>query len=175
MFFEKAKYLLPVFIACVLAFSGLQAMAAENARPAATAGKNVKTGYFEITIPKGWVMPRQTRSTKRGAEAIFSNNKAMTAVQLSVLDSTKTAKEMAEVTAKDMRSQKLSVSDPVEAANGFYTMEVDGGPMPYRCWIGANGKTAGLTMVLGKDVAVANEILKAVKTTQKGIFPASVR
>lgn len=175
MFSVKVKYLLPLFIVCALVFVCQGALAAEKSKPAATAGKLVKTNYFEITIPKGWVMPKETRSTKRGAEAIFSNNRVMTAVQLSVLESTKSAKEMAEVTAKDMRGQKLSVSDPVETAGGFYTMEVDGGPMPYRCWIGANGKVAGLTMVLGKDVSAANEILKAVKSPQKGIFPASVK
>ncbi len=123
MSFGKAKYLLPVFIACLLVFPGLQALAAEKSKPAATAGNVVKTKYFEIAIPKGWVMPKEIRSSKRATAAIFSNNKALIAVELSVLDSTKSAKEMAEITAKDMRRQKLSVSDPVEVANGFYAMD----------------------------------------------------
>ena len=175
MSFGKAKYLLPVFIACLLVFPGLQALAAEKSKPAATAGNVVKTKYFEIAIPKGWVMPKEIRSSKRSTAAIFSNNKALIAVELSVLDSTKSAKEMAEITAKDMRRQKLSVSDPVEVANGFYAMEVDGGPMPYRCWIGANGKLATITSIMGKEIGAANEILKAVRTSQPNMFPLNVK
>ena len=52
MSFGKAKYLLPVFIACLLVFPGLQALAAEKSKPAATAGNVVKTKYFEIAIQK---------------------------------------------------------------------------------------------------------------------------
>lgn len=50
MSFGKAKYLLPVFIACLLVFPGLQALAAEKSKPAATAGNVVKTKYFEIAM-----------------------------------------------------------------------------------------------------------------------------
>ena len=120
-------------------------------------------------------MTKEITSTKRETAEIFSNNKAIIYFELSVLDSTKSAKEMAEITAKDMRRQKLSVSDPVEVANGFYAMEVDGGPMPYRCWIGANGMLDTITSIIGKLIGSANEILKAVRTSQPNMFPLNVK
>lgn len=175
MISAKPKFLLAVVAVLAVFLLFTDANAAEKGKPAAVAGNVVKTRDFEVAIPEGWIMPKQTRSSKRATAAIFSNNKALVAVELSVLDSSKSAREMANLTAKDMRSKKLVVSDPEEGPNGFYVMDVDGGPMPYRCWIGANGKLATITTVMGKDIGAANELLKAVKPAQPGMFPEKVR
>lgn len=136
-------------------------------------GQNVKTEYFSLVIPKGWSMPMPAKTMPLGMSALFGTVKGNLAVTVNVLKAPLTAKEVGNQTLANMRKGGLKTSE-LKEKNGLYYATISGKTTGI-CWFGADtGKgIVSAVVVLGNDGKRANELLKAIKPTIKGLFPTS--
>lgn len=172
------KTALCLLLLAAFSFAGLpQAQAAPNRAPmgeAQKAGTQVKTKYFDLTIPSGWLMSQPAKQLP-GNDSLFTaftkekDNMGMT---ISVLAAPNSAKEIAEHTAAQMAKNGLKTTQPREK-NGFWMVGIDG-KAKGEAWFGADGKVCSIITMFGEDLSQANEILGALKGANVSLFPKSI-
>lgn len=163
--------LLPIFCG--------QAQAAGKARPEpqkvhANAGQTVKTEYFSVTLPAGWIMPEAINRRKPALSAVFYNQKTGIAITVNVLDMPIPARDLAQSTLKSMRAGGLKPAEPVKSGE-FYKIAISGRPQG-EAWFAGNGKICAATVILGEKMnrKVANEFLRVFRPVDKALFPAGI-
>lgn len=135
-------------------------------------GSVVKTKYFELTIPEGWMMPQPAKQQPRdGVSAVFASEKGNIAVTINVMQASMPAEEIARQTAANMQKTGLKTTPPVEK-NGMWVIDIEG-KAKGNAWFGSDGKFCSVTTIFGTDVNEANKLLQAIKTGYSGLFPTS--
>lgn len=173
---------IPLLMLTVLFVFGttIQAESKGNATGVVKAGTEVKTSYFEITIPDGWMMPQPVRKMANGAvSAVFASENKKMAVAITAMNAAMDAKTIAEQTAANMRKGGMTTTEPVEK-DGFYMVEmqpkVRKNPNAKGLAIfGSNGKECTVTTITGTDMQKANELLGALKPLNGAKFPGKVQ
>ena len=176
------RRIIPLLMLTALFVSGtiIQAEAKGKATGAVKAGTEVKTDYFEITIPDGWMMPQPAKTLPNGAvSAVFASTDKKMAVAVTAMKAEMDAKTIAEQTTANMRKGGMTTTEPVEK-DGFYTAEmqpkVKKAPNAKGLAIfGANGKECTVTIITGTDMQKANELLSALKPLDGARFPTKVQ
>lgn len=147
-------------LALIMLLGGTTAQAAVRANPADVlkAGEEVKTAYFHVTIPDGWLMPQKVRDMAKDAlAAIFTTDQGNIAVAFTVMKSPGDLKAIATQTAANMRKKGMDAADPVEE-NGLYVVQVK--PKPRKngrttpqavSYFGSNGKECAITTITGNN------------------------
>lgn len=146
-----------------------KAPVSENQR----AGAQIKTKYFELTIPAGWFMPQPVKQRPNdGISAVFAPENGKMAMTINVMPAPVSAQEIAKQTVAQMIKSGLKATEPVEK-NGFWVVDVEG-KAKGRAWFGADGTLCSIITIFGSDVAAANEILGAVKGADARLIPKSI-
>lgn len=137
-------------------------------------GKKVQTEYFSLTIPAGWSMPMPVKKNNLGMTALFGAVKSNLAVTVNVLKSPMSAKDIATQTLANMRKGGLKTG-PLRTKGGLCYAEISG-KVTGVAWFGSNNKgLASAVVILGSNDSQANELLKALKPSEKGLFPTAVK
>lgn len=176
------RKIIPLLMLAALLVLGtsMQADAKGKAADAVKAGTEVKTAYFEITIPDGWMMPQTAQKMPNGAvSAVFASADKKMAVAVNAMKADMDAKTIAEQTAANMRKSGMTTTEPVEK-DGFYMVEMQ--PKVRKdpnarglALFGSNGKECTVTIITGTDMQKANELLGALKPLNGAKFPAKVQ
>ena len=104
-------------------------LAASLAVPAQAA--EVKTKYFSIDLPADWTQPQPVQEAQGSLVALFANSKDGSAVTITVVANSMSAKDAAAQTVANMKSGGMSPSDPVEK-DGLYETSFSQGRIPKR-------------------------------------------
>lgn len=182
-------------LCAALCFSGIPAMAATHgshatpdigshapqARSARKApplkemgGQEVSNDYFKLVIPAGWSMPKPASNVPgKGLNVLFASMDKNPAVNISVMQSPASAKQIAELTVANMKKGGIATS-PLEEKDGLWHATLSGKGKG-EVWFGANDGVAAVTIIAGDNVEKANEILSALDAKVKGIFPKAAR
>lgn len=175
------RKIVSLFMLAAMLFFGVNAMAAAKGKAEIVkAGAEVKTAFFEVTIPQGWMMPAPVRDMPNGAvAAVFATENRQVAVAITAMKAEMDAKTIAEQTAVNMRKGNMEATDPVEK-NGFYVVEMQ--PKAKKdpkavgiAIFGSNGKECTVTTITGTDVKKADELLGAIKPLNGVKFPATAQ
>lgn len=175
------RKIIPLLVLAALFVFGVDVQAASKGKAAvAKAGTEVKTEFFEIKIPGGWMMPQAVRDMPNGAvAAVFALENRQVAVAITAMEAEMDAKTIAEQTAANMRKGGMDATEPVEK-DGFYVVEMQ--PKAKKdpnavgmAIFGSNGKECTVTTITGTDVQKANELLGALKPLKGAKFPTSVQ
>lgn len=171
-------------ILSLVVFAGILALAvgvqaAAKTAPAATAGAEVKTAFFDLTIPEGWMMPQKVRKLPNNAvAAIFATTDKKVAVAMTGMNAPMDAKTVAEQTVANMRKGDLEADEPVRKGD-FYvvTMRPKSKSNPDAkgmAVFGSDGKVCTVTTITGTDMAAADKLLQAIKPLKGAKFPTTV-
>lgn len=144
------------------------ALAASLAVPAQAA--EVKTKYFSIDLPADWTQPQPVQEAQGSLVALFANSKDGSAVTITVVANSMSAKDAAAQTVANMKSGGMSPSDPVEK-DGLYETSFSQGPGKGMSWFGSNGKEFAVTTVLGSSLDSGRALLKGLKPVDASLFP----
>lgn len=145
------------------------------ARPPATEGQRVKTEYFNVVLPRGWIMPYPVNNKPDGTSAVFADEKTQVTVTVNVIRVKLKALDFANMVLPNMKKSGLQAGKP-ELINGLYRVKIGGKPGG-EAWFGSNGTLCTATVILAQSphVAPANEILSAIKSTEPALFPRNVK
>lgn len=172
---KKAVIALAVALVVALAgISGTQAAAKKMPEPVAKAGEEVKTDYFTVVVPEGWLMPMEVKKQAQDAiTAVFATGTGNIAVTLSVMPAPLTGKELATQTAANMEKSGLKTTQP-EEKDGLWHVGIDGKGKKGLAIFGSNGKLCTATIIFGEDIAKADALFKNLKANDPAIFPKSI-
>ncbi len=143
-------------------------LAASLAAPAQAV--EVKTKYFSIDLPADWTQPQPVQEAQGALMALFVNTKDGTAVTVTVVANSMSAKDAATQTVANMKSGGMSPSDPVEK-DGLYVSSFSQGQGKGMSWFGSNGKEFAVTTVLGSSLDNGEALLKGLKPVDAKLFP----
>lgn len=133
-------------------------------------GQEVSTEYFRLTIPAGWSMPVPVKKmANNGMTVVFGSMAQDPAVSISVMKTPMSAKEIGEATIANMKKSGLQVG-ALEEKDGLWHAAISGKGSG-AVWFGSSDGTAAVTIVTGKNVEKANELLSAIEPKIKGLFP----
>lgn len=137
-------------------------------------GQTIKCEYFTVTIPAGWVMPEAIRRKPPVLYAAFADKKSGIAITYNILNIPMSAKELAEITIKNMNASGLKTSQLKKSGN-FYRLNITG-KVSGEAWFASNGKICTATIVLGEKMnkKVPDVFMKAFNPVDKGLFPTSM-
>ncbi|MGE9986359.1 hypothetical protein [Desulfovibrio sp. SGI.169] len=176
------RRIIPLFMLTALFVFGtsMQAESKGNATGAVKAGAEVKTAFFEIKIPAGWVMPQPAKEMPNGAvSAVFASEDKKMAVAITAMKAEMDARTIAEQTAANMRKGGMATTELVEK-DGFYMTEMrpkakkDPNAVGLAIF-GSTGKECTVTIITGADVQKANELLGVLKPLNGARFPLRVQ
>lgn len=144
-------------------------------RPPATEGQRVKTEYFNLILPRGWIMPYPVNNKPDGTSAVFADEKTQITVTVNIIRAKLQALDFANMILPNMKKSGLKPEKPV-FDNGFYKVVIRG-KASGAAWFGSNGNLCTATVILSQspNVTPANELLSALKTTQANLFPKKVK
>lgn len=136
------------------------------------AGAEITTPYFSLVIPRGWYMPAEIREQPNGGiSAVFALADGDLAITLNIMPVAVDIPAMARKIAEDMRSKGLEAS-ALQKSGNMQFMRIEG-RINGEIWFGANGSLSAFTMLFGKDLKRARELLGALKPVESGLFPKS--
>lgn len=147
----------------------------EQSQPAARAGDEVKTEFFSLKIPAGWIMPYPVNHKPDGTSAVFGDEKTHVTVTINAIQAPLKLKEFTDTVLPNMKKSGLKTGLPV-MENGLYKVVIRGMPQG-EAWFGSNGKLCTATVILnGTDnISAANELLGALKSPLPQLFPKKVK
>lgn len=169
------RALMVIAAALVLTLAGLtDASAARKMETAAKAGEEVKTDYFAVTIPNGWIMAAPVKKQpNNGVSTVFATESGNMAVTINVMPAPLGGKEIAEQTAKNMNKSGLKTTPP-EEKDGLWLVNIDGKGKKGVALFGSNGKLCSVTIIFGAKLETANELFKNIKADDPALFPKSI-
>lgn len=171
--FMQRKLLFIFALALCLFLFARQSMAAAETDEIVKAGAEVKTKYFSLVIPDGWLMPHSVREIANSSvSAVFAKENSRLAIAINIIKADAPAKEMAAITAANMRKTGIKTTEPVEQ-NGLWVMRLEGKAMG-KAWFGANNGLCSVTSIFGSDLKPANRLLESIKDAPAGLLPANV-
>ncbi len=94
------------------------------------------------------------------------------AVTITIIKAAADARELAREVTQNMEQSGLQVSEPAQA-DGLWRMNIKGRAQG-AAFFGSVDALSGITLVLGKNIAEANELLKQIKPVAAGLLPASI-
>ena len=144
-------------------------------KPAATAGQEVKTEYFSVKIPPGWIMPYPVHHREGARSAVFHDEKSRVTVTVNALEAPFTLKEFTNNILESMRQGRLKTGMPVEE-KGLRKIPIQGMPQG-QAWLGANGKLCVAVVILSEsaNISSANELLAALRSPEPRLFPKQIK
>lgn len=172
--------ILPLPLALFLAFAAFEqpGAAGSEAPPppsaAALGADAVKTEFFSLRLPPGWLMPYPVKRNPDGVSAVFHSEKADVTVTVNVIEAPLSLKALTDSVLPGMKKSGLNPQKPV-MENGLSKVVFKGRPRGAG-FFGSNGKMCAAVIILSQaqDISAANEILGALKSPQKSLFPAKI-
>lgn len=169
---------LPLLAALVLFPLATEAAGASAAKPApnyAGSGQTVKTEYFSVKLPAGWIMPEKLKKRPGGVNAVFADEKSRDAVTISVLLIPASAEDFAKNTMATMKKGGLKVG-ALQKVQNYYVLPIKGKPMG-EAWFACDGKMCAATVILGEkiDKKSVDGFLSAFKPANPALFPKRTR
>lgn len=166
----------PVLGAAKKSGNSPKAAPAQNV-PAAKAGEDVKTDFFQVHIPSGWIMPYPVKSRHKpdGTSAVFSNEKTHVTVTFNVVQTPFSLKEFSNTILSQMKASGLKPGMPV-MEGGLNKIKISGMPQG-EAWFGSNGKFCTATVILSQspNISSANELLSVMKFSLPQLFPKKIK
>lgn len=149
--------------------------APDMGKPSAKAGDEVKTEYFNLKIPPGWIMPFPVNRKPDGVSVVFGDQKTDVTVTLNAIQVPLSLKEFTEKVLPGMKKSGLDPVGPVRE-NGLDKVTFKG-KLKGMAWFGSTGKLCAATVVLSQspDISPANEILGVLKSPTPGLFPKKIK
>lgn len=142
----------------------------QAAQEAPQAGQEIETPYFSVKLPRGWTMPIPVKNQQNGVvSAVFLLADGDLAITLNFVPAPVKIPEMAKAIAGDMKAKGIQTT-PLRQAQGLSYMEASGNPSG-QIWFGKDGQLTAFTMMFGKDLQRASELLKALKPVAPGLLP----
>ena len=138
-----------------------------------TTPRDVRTMFFSVTLPEGWVSPTRPQKVQNGVHAIFTKGRDIS-LAVTCMRGNASAKELAESTAANMRKDNMEVSEPV-ADGPFYVIDIKRKDITGKAWFGATGANCAVTTIFGDELAEANPLLQAIKPVQENLIPREVK
>lgn len=135
------------------------------------AGELVKTEFFEIKIPKGWMMPQPVKKRQQDISAVFANDRANLVVTLNIMHASLNTAEFVKGAVENMRKGKITVAGPKKKGN-FSLLEISS-PIKGEGWFICGEGLCSATMIMGGSAQAAQPVFKALKTSHPGLFPLS--
>lgn len=137
------------------------------------AGAEVRTEYFTLKIPSGWIMPAPVKNQpNHGLSAVFALERGDLALTLNVVPAKINIPEYAEKMKQDMKKNGLHAG-PLEKRNGFYRMIITG-KIGGEAWFGESAGLFGAAILFGKDLRAANALFGALKPVKGNVFPRRI-
>lgn len=149
--------------------------APDMVNPPAKAGDVVKTEYFNLKIPPGWIMPYPVNRKPDGVSAVFGDQRSDVTVTLNAIQAPLSLKEFTEKVLPGMKKSGLDPVGPVRE-NGLDKVTFKG-KLKGMAWFCSTGKLCAAAVILSQspDISPANEILGALKSTPPGLFPKKIK
>lgn len=143
--------------------------------PAAKAGDEVKTEFFSLKIPSGWIMPYPVNHKPDGTSAVFGNEKTHVTVTINAIKAPLKLKAFTDMVLPNMKKSGLKTGIPV-LENGLYKVVISGKPQGV-AWFGSNGKLCTATVILNETANInsANELLEVLKSPVHNLFPKKLK
>lgn len=145
--------------------------------PAAKAGEEVKTEFFQIKIPSGWIMPYPVnqKHNPEGTSAVFSDEKTKVTITINVIQTPLSLKNFTNTIVNEMKKSGLKPGMPV-MENGLNKIIIRGTPQG-EAWFGSNGRLCTATVILSQqsDVSVANQLLNQLRSSSPNLFPKKIK
>lgn len=161
--------IIALFLA-IFCFSAPPAFSAGARQKPQASGNTVKTDYFSLKIPAGWIMPQPVKKQPGdGLSAAFGLEKGDCVVTLNVMKVSLPAEELATQTAANMRKTGLEVSAP-KNDNGFWAFKLSG-KANGQALFGCDSGLCAATIIMGNSAENAAELLGAIKPIKPGLFP----
>lgn len=145
--------------------------------PAARAGDEVKTEFFWLKIPSGWIMPYPVSKKHKpeGIAAVFSDEKSGVAVTLNAIQTPLSLKNFTDAILGEMKKSGINPGMPV-LEKGLNKITITGIPQG-EAWLGSNGKLCTATVILSEysNISAANELLQVLQSPYSQLFPKKLR
>lgn len=148
---------------------------AQPQTPPAKAGDEIKTEYFNLKLPAGWIMPYPVNHKPNGTSAVFADEKSHVTVTVNVIKANLSVKQFMDMILPDMKKSGLKPGMPV-MEKGLYRVTIQGKPQG-EAWFGSNGKLCTATVILSQSakLSAANELLAVFKTGLPALFPQRLK
>lgn len=173
------RFFFVLFISLPVLFAS-ESFAASKVLPAPTknyakSGQPVKTKYFSVTLPAGWVMPEQIKNRPGGLGCVFLHPKSVNTVNLTILDIPEKTDKFAKWVADSMKKSGLKTGK-LEKAGAFYRIPIND-KAKGEGWFACDGKTCASTVILGEklDKGAVNSFLSAFRPVSQSIFPKKMK
>ena len=173
------RFLLALFVLSPILLASNN-FAATKTLPAPTknyakSGQPVKTKYFSVTLPSGWVMPEQIKSRQGGLTCVFLHPKSMNTVNLSIFDIPEKTDKFAKYVADTMKKSGLKTGK-LEKVGALYRIPIND-KAKGEGWFACDGKTCVSSVILGEklDKGAVNSFLSAFRPVSQTIFPKKMK
>ena len=139
----------------------------------AVCAEEVKTDYFTLDLPADWKMPGKVQKMRDGnIVAIVQSKKDGTMVNIVVLPSTASIKDIVTQTVDNVKADGVEVSEKKHGET--YVVEFARGKVKNIQYFTSNGKQASAVGIIGKTLDTGKELLqKQLKPVDAKLFPAS--
>lgn len=136
-------------------------------------GAEVKTDYFTLNLPEGWIQPRSPQVPEGGLMVIVQNPAEQSAVSIAVTPVPLPAKELAAQTFANMKAGGFTVSEPRPSGDSYvgeFSRSQTGGVS----YFSSNGRLGCVVTIVGSDTAKGRELLNNnLKPVDARLFPSS--
>lgn len=135
------------------------------------AGSSVKTEFFEIKIPEGWMMPQPVKNRPQAISAVFANDRADLVVTFNIMHANLSTADFVNGAVENMRNGRIIVAGP-KKKNDFSILEISS-PIKGEGWFICKEGLCSATMIMGGSAQAAQPVFKALKTSHPDLFPIS--
>ena len=163
--------LLGAMMACITS----EAYAARSSQKPQKSASDIKTEFFSINLPAGWIMPQPVKKQPRdsGISVAFVSEADGLAVTITIIRAAADPKDLSAEIAKNMSESGLNASSPEQASGNMWRMKIRGKAQG-EAWIGSSDGLSSITLILGKDLKPANALLARIKSAPAGLLPQSI-
>ena len=142
---------------------------------AAKGGELVKTDYFSVKIPTGWIMPYPVKNRPDANSAVFAEEKSNLSVTVNAIKAPLSLKEFSNSLLPNMKQSGIKPGKPI-MENGLCKIVFQGMPKG-EAWLGANGTLCTAVVILSDsaDISPANKLLQALTSPTPKLFPKKVK
>lgn len=132
----------------------------------------VKTDYFTLDLPSGWMQPQPVQAAQGAIMATFQNTAEQTIVTVAITPVPLSAKDLATQAVTNMKAAGFTVVEPV-ASGDSYVGEFSKEQIKGVSYFSANGKLGSIITIMGTSLDAGKKLLKDnFKPSDSKLFPA---
>ena len=139
----------------------------------AAQAEEISNEFFVLNVPSGWQKTISPTQANGALVVLVQNPKEKVVVSVSITPVKMPAKQLAEVTAKNMQAGGWTVSEPVQQGDSFTVdFKQEGKKLLGIHYFSSNGERGGVVTIMAPSIA---QIAKGKLFVQENLKPADAR